>query len=77
MLVGLEELAPHVLGLFMMALSCIPLVFVWQDRRRKAAERQRVAKLRHEAGVAARLRARGTTSVEPSFAEGWMGEARR
>ncbi len=39
MFIDLEELAPHLLGVFMIALACIPLVFVWQDRGR-----QRMAK---------------------------------
>ncbi len=77
MLVGLEELAPHMLGVFMIALACIPLVFVWQDHRRRQAERSRVAKLQHEARIAARLRERGTTLAAPSVAETWLGEARR
>ncbi|WP_421994885.1 hypothetical protein [Roseococcus sp.] len=39
MLIELEEIAPHVLGMFMIALACIPLVFVWQDRGRKTGKR--------------------------------------
>lgn len=39
MFIDLEELAPHMLGVFMIALACIPLVFVWQDRSRKQARR--------------------------------------
>jgi hypothetical protein len=35
----LQELAPHLLGAFMIALACVPLVFVWQDRHRKPAKR--------------------------------------
>ena len=77
MLVGLEELAAHMLGVFMIALACIPLVFVWQDHRRRQVERSRVAKLQHEARIAARLRKHGTTLVAPSVAENWLGEARR
>ncbi len=77
MLVDLEELAPHMLGVFMIALACIPLVFVWQDRGRKQADRDRIAKLQREARLAARLRARGTAEAEPRLAEDWMGEARR
>ena len=69
MLVDLQELAPHMLGVFMIALACIPLVFVWQDRGRKQADRERVAKLQQEARLAARLRAQGTASAEPRFAE--------
>jgi nicotinamide riboside transporter PnuC len=44
MFIDLEELAPHLLGVFMIALACIPLVFVWQDRGRKQAVRERMAK---------------------------------
>ena len=77
MLVGLEDLAPHMLGVFMIALACIPLVFVWQDRGRKQADRQRVASLQREARVAARLRSRGVAEAEPSFAVDWLGEPRR
>ncbi|MDB5375777.1 MAG: hypothetical protein JWR00_223 [Rubritepida sp.] len=39
MFIDLEELAPHLLGVFMIALACIPLIFVWQDRGRKQASR--------------------------------------
>ncbi len=39
MFIDLEELAPHLLGVFMIALACIPLVFVWQDRGRKQTKR--------------------------------------
>lgn len=77
MLVGLEELAPHMLGVFMIALACIPLVFVWQDRGRKQAERERLTKLHREARVAAQLRGRGAAELAPRLAEGWTGEARR
>lgn len=77
MLLDLEELAPHMLGVFMIALACIPLVFVWQDRGRKQAERDRVARLQREARLAARLRAQGAAGAEPRFAEDWLGEARR
>jgi hypothetical protein len=76
MLVGLEALAPHMLGVFMLALACIPLVFVWQDRGRKQADRDRVAKLQSEARLAARLRERGMAQAEPNLAADWMGEAR-
>jgi hypothetical protein len=44
MFIDLEELAPHLLGVFMIALACIPLVFVWQDRGRKQAIRERMTK---------------------------------
>ncbi|MDB5413646.1 MAG: hypothetical protein JWR10_1981 [Rubritepida sp.] len=75
---NLEYIAPHVLGVFMIALACIPLVFVWQDRGRKLVEQKRVGKLRREARIAAELRARGMVEAEPNFADGWIGgEARR
>ena len=77
MLVGLEELAPHMLGVFMIALACIPLVFVWQDHGRKQAERGRVAKLKNEARIVARLRERGTAVTVPALTEDRLGEARR
>ncbi len=70
--VDLEELAPHMLGVFMIALACIPLVFVWQDRGRKQADRERIAKLQQEARLAARLRARGTAEAEARLAEDWL-----
>lgn len=77
MLPDLQNVAPHMLGVFMIALACIPLVFVWQDRGRKQADRDRVAKLQREARVAARLRAQGTAGTEPRLAADWLGEARR
>lgn len=42
MFAGLEEIAPHLLGIFMIALACIPLVFVWQDRRQRRGEAARM-----------------------------------
>lgn len=77
MLVGLEELAPHMLGVFMIGLACIPLVFVWQDRGRRQADRNRVAKLQGEARLAARLRNRGAAKAPAALPADWMGEARR
>lgn len=44
MSIPLEEIAPHLLGAFMIALACVPLVFVWQDRGRRQAERSRLTK---------------------------------
>lgn len=44
MFIPLEEIAPHLLGAFMIALACVPLVFVWQDRGRRRAERDHTAK---------------------------------
>ena len=45
MFMQLEEIAPHLLGLFMIGLACIPLIFVWQDRHRRLPERERQEKL--------------------------------
>jgi hypothetical protein len=56
MLIDLEELAPHMLGVFMIALACIPLVFVWQDRARRRASR---AARRDQAPLAAGVRLAG------------------
>jgi hypothetical protein len=71
----LEEIAPHLLGAFMIALACVPLVFVWQDRGRGQAGRDRVAKLQREARLAARLRAQN--EADPGLPSGWLGGARR
>lgn len=51
MFIDLEEIAPHLLGVFMIALACIPLIFVWQDRGRKRASRDTVAKPAVASGV--------------------------
>jgi hypothetical protein len=70
------HISPHLLGIFMLALACVPLIFVWQDHRRRSAERSRMRLLRREARVAAELRAReGETAG--SLVQGWAGEARR
>ena len=77
MMVGtLAHVSPHLLGLFMLALACVPLVFVWQDHRRRSAERKRMWLLRREARVAAELRAREGQAT-PGLVQGWAGEARR
>jgi nicotinamide riboside transporter PnuC len=75
MLLDLQEIAPHMLGVFMIALACIPLVFVWQDRGRKQADQDRVAKLRQEARLTARLRSR--EEAGRGLAGNWMGGAGR
>lgn len=77
MMVGtLAHVSPHLLGLFMLALACVPLVFVWQDHRRRSAEKRRVGLLRREARVAAELRAREGKPAS-GLVQGWAGEARR
>lgn len=73
---SLMHISPHLLGAFMLALACVPLVFVWQDRQRRDGEKKRLSKLRQEARIAAELRTRVKRDV-PGFAEGWAGEARR
>lgn len=72
----LAHISPHLLGVFMLALACIPLVFVWQDHQRRVNERERVSQLRREARIAAELRARDE-KVSQSLVQGWAGEARR
>jgi hypothetical protein len=69
------HISPHLLGLFMLALACVPLVFVLQDRHRRAAEQKRMAQLRREARVAAELR--GRDNAKPGMVEGWVGQAPR
>jgi hypothetical protein len=54
----LAHISPHLLGIFMLALACVPLVFVWQDHQRRKGEKSRVSQLRREARVAAELRGR-------------------
>lgn len=71
----IAHVSPHLLGLFMLALACVPLVFVLQDRHRRAAEQKRVSQLRREARIAAELRGRG--EVKPGLVEGWAGQAPR
>jgi hypothetical protein len=77
MMVGtLAHVSPHLLGLFMLALACFPLVFVWQDHRRRSVEKRRVGLLRREARVASKLRARERQAA-PGLVQDWAGEARR
>ena len=59
MISTLAHISPHLLGAFMLALACIPLIFVWQDHMRRKSEKVRVTQLRREARVAAELRVRG------------------
>ena len=73
---SLMHISPHLLGVFMLALACVPLIFVWQDSQHRDGEKKRLVKLRQEARIAAELRTRGLQAA-PGFAEGWAGEARR
>lgn len=73
----LQQVAPHMLGAFMIALACIPLVFAWQDRNRRQADKERVARLQREARVTARLRAQSAAETAPRLAADWLHEARR
>lgn len=50
----IQDVAPHLLGMFMIALACVPLVFVWQDRGPAAGR----ASMRHARRVADRSRLR-------------------
>lgn len=76
MLGSFVHISPHLLGIFMLALACVPLVFVWQDHQRRASEKRRMGQLRREARVAAELRARESQD-EAGLVPGWAGEARR
>lgn len=77
MLLDLQAIAPHMLGVFMIALACVPLVFVWQDRGRRTMERNRITRLQREARVAARLRARGMPAGALPLAESPLGGSMR
>ncbi len=70
----LAHISPHLLGLFMLALACVPLVFILQDRKRRTTERKRVALLRHEARLAAELHGRG--QAKP-LVDDWVSQAPR
>lgn len=58
MIVGLEGIAPHMLGAFMITLACIPLAFVWQDRGRRRADRERRARRSQALAAGARYAGR-------------------
>ena len=73
---SLMHISPHLLGVFMLALACVPLVFVLQDTHRRDSEKKRLNKLRQEARIAAELRIRNAQDA-PGYAEGWAGEAPR
>lgn len=47
----LAHLAPHFLGTFMITLACVPLVFIWQDRKRRQAQQGQMRRLRQQARV--------------------------
>lgn len=74
MLSSFAHISPHLLGLFMLALACVPLVFVVQDRRRRAVEQKRMAQLRREARLTAELHGRGP---QKPLVEGWVSQAPR
>ncbi|MBS7792095.1 hypothetical protein KTR66_18995 [Roseococcus sp. SDR] len=74
MLSTFTHISPHLLGLFMLALACVPLVFVLQDRKRRAVEQKRMALLRREARLAAELHGRGP---KKPLVEGWVSQAPR
>ncbi|MEI6161399.1 MAG: hypothetical protein WCP77_16305 [Roseococcus sp.] len=70
------HISPHLLGAFMLALACVPLIFVLQDSQRRSTEKKRMALLRREARLAAELRGRGTSS-KPDLVEGWASQSPR
>jgi hypothetical protein len=70
------HISPHLLGAFMLALACVPLIFVLQDNHRRSADRKRVAELRREARLQAELHSRGA-SGKPGMAEGWVSQTPR
>ena len=74
MLSSFAHISPHLLGLFMLALACVPLVFVLQDRKRRAVEQKRMAQLRREARVAAELQGR---APQKPLVDGWVSQAPR
>ncbi|UPY36630.1 hypothetical protein [Sediminicoccus sp. KRV36] len=76
MISSLVHISPHLLGAFMLALACVPLVFVWQDSRRRASEKQRMSQLRRDARLAAELRTRAGESSD-RLVEGWAGGTQR
>lgn len=72
----LGHISPHLLGIFMLGLACVPLIFVWQDSHRRQGEKKRLSALRREVRLAAQLR--GPPKEIPSaLVQGWGGEARR
>lgn len=75
MISTLAHMSPHLLGAFMLALACVPLIFVVQDNRRRAAERKRMAALRHEARIQAELH--GRAAGNSALTEGWVSHAPR
>lgn len=76
MLADLQHIASPLLSMFMVALAFFPLVFVWQDRNRKQADRRHVQKLQHEARLAERLRLRRLEADPDPMAIG-MGISRQ
>jgi len=72
----LANIWPHLLGLFMLALACVPLIFVWQDSHRRQGEKKRLSALRREVRLAAQLH-RPVSGAPAALVQGWGGEARR
>ncbi len=70
------DVSPHMLGIFMLALACIPLIFVWHDSKRRHGDRQRLALLRGEARLTAQLRA-SSNAAPSAVVQNWASEARR
>ncbi|MBX9594500.1 MAG: hypothetical protein K2X46_09065 [Roseomonas sp.] len=70
------HISPHLLGAFMLALACVPLIFVLQDHQRRSAEKKRMAQLRREARLAAELHGR-SAATRPGMVEDWAGQAPR
>lgn len=70
------HISPYLLGAFMFALACVPLVFVLHDSQRRSAEKKRMAQLRHEARIAAELHGRGA-ATKPGMVEDWAGQGPR
>jgi len=62
MFTSFADVSPQMLGIFMLALACVPLIFVWQDSHRRKGEKRRLSELRREARLASQT---------------WAGEARR
>jgi len=70
------QISPYMLGLFMFALACVPLIFVWQDSRRRQNDKKRLSALRRKAQLAARLHD-SSKELPGALVPGWVGEARR
>ena len=73
---SLAHISPHMLGLFMLALACVPLIFVWQDSLRRQSDKKRLSALRREARAAAQLHG-SAKQLPAALVQGWAGEERR